>query len=63
MVGETPQRLFSHPKYGDQNYDNQQSCDWLLYSPNPNMRVKLTLDSFELEEEPDCRYTVRVHVF
>ena len=59
MAGEISQRFYSHAKYGDQNYDNQQSCDWLIYSPNPTMRVTLILETFELEEEPDCRCVLR----
>lgn len=48
------QELFSHAKYGDQNYDNKRSCDWLISAQSENYRVRFRFLTFEVEEESDC---------
>lgn len=47
--------MYSHAKYGDQNYDNKEDCDWVIEAP-PMHRVHLTFLMFEIEDEHDCGY-------
>ncbi|XP_063851508.1 protein tolkin-like [Scylla paramamosain] len=47
--------MYSHAKYGDQNYDNKEDCDWII-QVNPGENVHLTFLTFELEDEHDCGY-------
>ncbi len=48
------QRLYSHAKYGDQNYDNKEDCDWLIMAEELDHRVRLRFTTFEVEDETDC---------
>ena len=56
------QHLYSHAKYGDQNYNNKEDCDWVLSAgPGPghgpghdHYRVRLRFLTFEVEDETDC---------
>lgn len=45
--------MYSHAKYGDQNYDNKEDCDWIIEAP-PAKNVHLTFLTFEVEDEHDC---------
>ena len=56
QAGAVTRRLFSHSKYGDQNYENRENCDWLIYAHLPELRVRLVFEAFALEDEADCRY-------
>ena len=47
--------LFSHAKYGDQNYDNKEACDWLLVADDSNYQIRFRFLAFEVEDETDCR--------
>ena len=49
-VGE----LYSHAKYGDQNYENKEDCIWRIVAENELQRIRLRFQTFEVEEEPDC---------
>ncbi|XP_042905263.1 bone morphogenetic protein 1 [Parasteatoda tepidariorum] len=49
------EHLYSHAKYGDQNYDNKEDCDWIIQGLNEN-RVRLRFLTFEVEHEQDCGY-------
>lgn len=49
------EHLYSHAKYGDQNYDNKADCDWIVQGLN-DQRVKLRFLTFEVEHEQDCGY-------
>lgn len=51
----TVEHLYSHAKYGDQNYDNKEDCDWVIVAAN-NGRLRLTFLTFEVEHEQDCGY-------
>ena len=46
--------LYSHAKYGDQNYDNKEDCDWVLSVDDDRYNVRLRFQTFEIEEETDC---------
>ena len=47
--------MYSHAKYGDQNYDNKEDCDWIIEAP-ADKNVHLTFLTFEVEDEHDCGY-------
>jgi len=47
--------MYSHAKYGDQNYDNKEDCDWVVEAP-AGRNVHLTFLTFEVEDEHDCGY-------
>lgn len=47
------QKIYSHAKYGDQQYSTKEDCDWLIQAPS-NKLVRLEFDSFEIEDEADC---------
>ncbi|XP_067127393.1 protein tolkin-like [Centruroides vittatus] len=49
------EHLYSHAKYGDQNYDNKEDCDWFIIAKD-NGRVRLSFLTFEVEHEQDCGY-------
>ncbi|GFR12076.1 tolloid-like protein 2 [Trichonephila clavata] len=49
------EHLYSHAKYGDQNYDNKEDCDWIIQGLNDH-RVRLRFLTFEVEHEQDCGY-------
>lgn len=51
----TVKHMYSHAKYGDQNYDNKEDCDWVIQA-HPGENVHLTFLTFELEDEHDCGY-------
>ncbi|XP_023225887.1 tolloid-like protein 2 [Centruroides sculpturatus] len=51
----TLEHLYSHAKYGDQNYENKEDCDWII-SAKDNQRIQLRFLTFELEHEQDCSY-------
>ncbi|KAL3223064.1 hypothetical protein MRX96_027830 [Rhipicephalus microplus] len=43
-----------HAKYGDQNYENREDCDWLVEAESGHVRLRFL--TFELEHEQDCGY-------
>ena len=47
--------FYSHAKYGDNNYENKEDCDWVIEAP-PGKNVHLTFLTFELEDEHECGY-------
>ncbi|XP_030834881.1 bone morphogenetic protein 1 homolog isoform X1 [Strongylocentrotus purpuratus] len=49
------QRLYSHADYGDQNYENQESCEWTIVSPDDHF-IHLWFRSFDIEHETECNY-------
>ncbi|XP_060072061.1 tolloid-like protein 1 [Ylistrum balloti] len=49
------QRLYSHSKYGDQNYDNKMECEWVIEAKS-NKRIKFYFVTFEIEDESECGY-------
>ena len=53
VAKDTHQRLFSHAKHGDNNYDNKMECEWIVMASKGN-RVKFNFDTFEIEDESDC---------
>jgi len=57
-------QLFSHAKYGDNNYDNKENCDWLILAEDDGYRVRFRFLTFEIEDERDCGsvvYTANSH--
>ncbi|XP_050394072.2 tolloid-like protein 1 [Patella vulgata] len=57
IATDKPQDLFSHAKYGDQNYDNRAECEWKIEAKE-GFRIQLRFLSFEIEDEIDCSYDV-----
>nr|XP_037270267.1 tolloid-like protein 1 [Rhipicephalus microplus] len=53
-TGRTVEHLYSHAKYGDQNYENREDCDWLVEAESGHVRLRFL--TFELEHEQDCGY-------
>jgi len=49
------QKIFSHSRYGDANYENKEDCDWVIEAP-AGKNVHLSFLSFEMEDEQDCGY-------
>jgi tolkin protein len=49
-------QLFSHAKFGDNNYDNKEDCEWLILAEEDGYRVRFRFLTFEIEEETDCGY-------
>ena len=49
------QKIFSHSRYGDANYENKEDCDWIIEAPS-GQNVHLSFLSFEMEDEQDCGY-------
>jgi len=47
-------QLFSHAKYGDNNYDNKEDCEWLILADDDRYRVRFRFLTFEIEHERDC---------
>lgn len=51
----TLEHLYSHAKYGDQNYENKEDCDWIIKTRD-SQHIQLRFLTFELEHEQDCSY-------
>lgn len=49
------EHLYSHAKYGDQNYENKEDCDWVIEAKKDHS-VRLRFLTFEIEDEQDCNY-------
>jgi len=47
-------QLFSHAKYGDNNYGNKEDCEWLILAEDDGYRVRFRFLTFEIEDERDC---------
>ena len=54
IANNKAQQLFSHAKYGDQNYDNKEECDWLIWADDGEYKVRFRFLTFEVEDEADC---------
>ncbi|XP_048514923.1 bone morphogenetic protein 1 isoform X1 [Athalia rosae] len=52
---ETTKYLYSHAKFGDNNYDHRSDCDWAIEAPI-GKNVHFSFKSFELEDEGSCGY-------
>ncbi|ESO84884.1 hypothetical protein LOTGIDRAFT_236092 [Lottia gigantea] len=55
VATENLQDVYSHSKYGDQNYDNRAKCEWTLQAKE-GFRIHLKFTAFEIEDETDCSY-------
>lgn len=47
--------LYSHTRYGDENYDVRSDCDWTIEAES-GYQIQLTFLTFHLEEERECSY-------
>ena len=54
VARENPSRLYSHAKYGDQNYNNKENCSWVIWGDGQH-RIRFKFLSFEVEDEQNCR--------
>lgn len=50
-----PKFIYSHAKYGDQNYDNAADCDWIIEAED-DQRIYVEFKAFEIEDESECMY-------
>ncbi|CAG5130412.1 unnamed protein product [Candidula unifasciata] len=57
QASETEQFFVSHPRYGEEDYDVKQDCEWLIVAPKYRL-IRLTFTEFELESEINCYYDV-----
>ncbi|XP_052071922.1 tolloid-like protein 2 isoform X1 [Mytilus californianus] len=55
IAKDTQQYLYSHAKFGDQNYDNKMECEWRIRA-SKGKHVKFYFVSFEIEDESECDY-------
>lgn len=55
MASEEAKYIYSHAKYGYNNYAHQTDCDWSIVA-STGKNVHLTFLSFQLEDEKDCNY-------
>lgn len=53
MATEEQKQLFSHARYGDQNYDNKLECDWIIEA-REGYKISFFFRTFEIEDETDC---------
>ncbi|KAL3876182.1 hypothetical protein ACJMK2_034053 [Sinanodonta woodiana] len=61
VATNTQQLLYSHAKYGDQNYDNKVECEWMVEA-REKYKIRFYFNAFEIEDETDCGYD-NVEVF
>ncbi|BFZ17237.1 hypothetical protein BsWGS_20276 [Bradybaena similaris] len=57
IAAAAAQGLVSHARYGDNNYDNREDCEWKLQAKE-GRRVQLKFTAFDLEDEAECGYDV-----
>lgn len=55
----TVQSFVSHARYGDNNYDNRVDCEWKIQASEGH-GVQLKFTAFDLEDEAECGWVVRV---
>ena len=48
--------VYSHARYSDHNYDNNENCEWLIRTADPSYRVRFRFLTFEIEQEADCGF-------
>lgn len=53
IAAEERKSIYSHAKYGDQQYSTTEDCDWLIQAP-ANKLVRMEFLAFEVEAETDC---------
>ncbi|XP_013067334.2 tolloid-like protein 1 isoform X2 [Biomphalaria glabrata] len=51
----SPQKIWSHPRFGDNVYDNNQTCEWKLHAKE-GQTIELQFTFMDLEEDSDCGY-------
>ncbi|XP_048760926.2 tolloid-like protein 1 isoform X2 [Ostrea edulis] len=49
--------IYSHAKYGDQNYPKNIRCQWTIRG-SPGSNVSLSFSAFDLEDSKECAYDV-----
>ena len=49
--------LYSHARYGDQNYENKLECDWVIEA-REGYKISFYFNAFEIEDETDCGYVL-----
>lgn len=55
QVTSQVKHLYSHAKYGDNDYDNRAECEWSLEAPI-GKNVQLNFLRFHVEDEQNCAY-------
>ncbi|GAB1598696.1 tolloid-like protein 2 [Argonauta hians] len=55
LAKSDPMPIYSHAKYGDQNYDNTADCEWVIEAET-DQKIYVEFQSFEIENETECLY-------
>lgn len=55
FASEQQTMLYSHARYGDQNYENKLECDWVIEA-REGYKIAFYFNAFEIEDETDCGY-------
>ena len=53
FASEQQTMLYSHARYGDQNYENKLECDWVIEA-REGYTITFYFNAFEIEDETDC---------
>ncbi|EDV93120.1 dorsal-ventral patterning protein tolloid [Drosophila grimshawi] len=49
------QQFYSHPRFSNQDYDDNMDCEWTIQAP-PNSNVQLLFLTFDIESSENCTY-------
>lgn len=55
QASNNKRQFFSHPRYGDDNYESNLQCVWQL-TAQAGYRIHVRLKEFDVEMEKDCGY-------
>lgn len=55
MATNTVKHIYSHARYGEENYAHGTDCDWIIEAKR-GKNIHLSFLSFQLEYEENCSY-------
>lgn len=55
QASNNKRQFFSHPRYGDDNYESNLQCVWQL-TARAGYRIHVRLKEFDVEMDKDCGY-------
>lgn len=53
---ETPGNIYSHAKYGGDDYGSKMNCEWVIETNIDGMVIRLEFTQFDLEQQQNCDY-------
>lgn len=56
IASTTTKYIYSHARYGDTFYDHHTSCDWIILTKQPDQRIHLAFQEFDVESEKACSF-------